>query len=399
MAEIVDDLKISNVEITNSLGINLTSDITRIKHTGNDEFYISSSGELTISTEKKNTGNDCDINLYAGAGQDVDGEDEGGDIRLYSGDGGANGGDGGDIRIVAGDGITGNYEGGYVEIYSGYGAGEGGYIDIIAGDGDNNDGGDVYIGAGYGYQNGGYIQLRAGDSNIDNPTNDSSAGPVDIYGGDSYGENATSGYINIYSGNDYSTGTGGYGGDLYLQSGYSQNGTGGFLGIYGGNGSVYGGAVRIEAGTKSGNNANNGADVQIYGGYSNGTGVGGSIIIRAGNSAANGRGGIIISQGPAEKIGFFGNTPVIRPASTGETGGVVQNNGFELRDNSTFTGNLGDKAYTISDIVKALKQLGFLDTYEAAPGVEPASMPEAQPRVEKPKKERKEQTDKTAKTE
>ena len=41
MSEIVDDLKISNVEITNELGINLTSDTSRIKHTGNDFLNIS----------------------------------------------------------------------------------------------------------------------------------------------------------------------------------------------------------------------------------------------------------------------------------------------------------------------------------------------------------------------
>jgi hypothetical protein len=413
MAEIVDDLKISNVEITNELGINFTNDITRIKHTGNDEFNISSSGEINIRTEKKSNGNDCDINLYTGDGQDVDGANEGGDIRLICGDGGVNGGDGGDIEIYAGGGVTGNSDGGYISIYAGDGNDEGGYVEINAGDGNDDnggyidiiagdgftgsaDGGNIYIAAGYGYQSGGDIQLRAGNSNINNETNDYDGGAIEIFGGDSYGENANAGYIDIIAGNDYSSGSGG---NLYIQSGNSNNGSAGFLEINGGNGSTNGGAIRIEAGRKNANNATNGANVEIYAGYSDGTGRGGSVIIAAGSSAVSGYGDISISGGPDQKIGFFGNTPVIRPAETGITGGWAQNGGSEVRNESSFNGELGDKLYTIGDIVRALKQLGLLDTYNAAPGVAPASMAALQPRVEKSKKERKEKIDKNVKTE
>ncbi len=428
MAEIVDDLKISNVEITNSLGINLTSDFTRIKHTGNDELNISSSGEINIRTEKKND-SDCDINFYTGNGSDIEGNDnEGGDIRLYTGDGGGNEGSGGDILIIAGDGITaingGN--GGYIQIFAGDGGDEGGFIKMHAGDGvtGNADGGYIEIYAGDGCENGGSIDIRGGDSGVNNPTNSSSAGSVNIYGGDSDGQNASAGSINIASGDCESSGTDGYGGDLYLQAGNSDNGIAGFLGIYGGNGAIYGGGVRIEAGTKYGTNNFSGASVEIYGGAvsdSTGTGTGGSVIIASGKSEDHKYGDIIIgtldppqtptaygsiyiSGDPQQKIGFFGNTPVIRPASTGEVNGVdTPAGGANLRHDSTFTGYLGDKAYTISDIVKALKQLGLLDTYNAAPGVAHAPIDALQARIDKPKKAKqvkieRNKTDKTKET-
>jgi hypothetical protein len=285
MAELVDDFKISNVEITNELGINLTSDTSRIKHTGNDEFNISSSGEINIRTETKNGDNDNDINLYAGDGSDNNYEDtEGGDIRLYAGDGGQNG-DGGDIIISAGDG-------------------------------NDNDGGD----------------------------------------------------INVYAGD----------GD-----------DGGYIRIEGGYGSINGGTVTIEAGEKYGNNTSRGAPLYLFGGYVNGNAKGGNVELRAGYGS-NGYGDIKISYGPEQKIGFFGNTPVIRPASNGETAGVVTypEDQANLRHESTFTGNLGDKAYTISDIVKALKQLGLLDTFNAAPGLAPSAQAFPQPRSSKPKKDK-----------
>jgi hypothetical protein len=62
------------------------------------------------------------------------------------------------------------------------------------------------------------------------------------------------------------------------------------------------------------------------------------------------------------KAGFFGVTPVVKPATTG-TGatGYTQNaSANAVVAESTFTGNSGATAYTISDIVLALKQLGFL---------------------------------------
>jgi hypothetical protein len=316
MSEIVDDFKISNVEITNELGINLTSDTSRIKHTGNDVFNITSSGEINIRTENKNGGNDCDINLYAGNGLDGD---EGGDIRLEAGDGDD---DGGDIEIKSGAGVN----------------GDGGYIEMYAGNSINVDGGHIEIISGNGGDEGGYISIIAGDGNNDN------GGNINITAGDS---------------TNYS------GGDIYID---------------GGDGKLNGGDVFIEGGQKTGLNGNKGSTVQIVGGFASGTtALGGDINIYAGYGEA-GYGDIRISGGFAQKIGFFGNDPVIRPSSTNETNGVsTPGGGANLRHDSTFTGNVGDKAYTISDIVKALKQLGFLDSDVALPGLAPAALSE--PRV------------------
>lgn len=66
------------------------------------------------------------------------------------------------------------------------------------------------------------------------------------------------------------------------------------------------------------------------------------------------------SNGSAALLGLFGATPVVQPATTGETVGFTAGAGTAVLDDSTFTGNVGATAYRISDIVKALKNLGVL---------------------------------------
>lgn len=332
MAEVFDDFKISNVEIINPLGINLTSDISRIKHTGVTELNISSRGEVHITTEDRTVSSDQDN-----------------DIVITAGDGIFTGRDGGDIRLTSGNG--------------------------------HDDGGEIEITAGNGRDNGGYISIVAGDSNVDNITNNEDGGYIDIIAGDAYGSNSYGGQINIYAGDDYST-SNGSGGDIYIESGYSENGSGGGVYLNGGYGQTNGGPIYIQGGYKNSNNGNNGSSVNIKGGDANGNVKGGNVVIYGGYGASS-YGDIIISGGPTQKIGFYGNTPVIRPASSGETAGFfTPGGGANIRHDTTYTGNLGDKAYTISDIVKALKQLGLLDTYLAAPGAEPlATVMEPRTRV------------------
>lgn len=65
-------------------------------------------------------------------------------------------------------------------------------------------------------------------------------------------------------------------------------------------------------------------------------------------------------SGGAGYLGFFGLTPVAQPSSTGETSGVTAGTGTAVRQDSTFTGNVGSTAYRISDIVKHLKNLGLI---------------------------------------
>ena len=71
--------------------------------------------------------------------------------------------------------------------------------------------------------------------------------------------------------------------------------------------------------------------------------------------------GTKIGTAVTQKIGFFNATPVVQPATTGTTGGTSGGSGTVLHANGTITGGVGSTAYTVGDIVKALKQLGLLD--------------------------------------
>lgn len=70
--------------------------------------------------------------------------------------------------------------------------------------------------------------------------------------------------------------------------------------------------------------------------------------------------GTIFGTTAAQKIGFFAATPVVQPATTGTSTGFTAGGGTTATSTSTFTGNTGSSAYTVGDIVKALKNLGLL---------------------------------------
>lgn len=75
------------------------------------------------------------------------------------------------------------------------------------------------------------------------------------------------------------------------------------------------------------------------------------------------RDGVVVeASGTVVKLGFFSQvgTPVIQPATTGETVGFTAGGGTNVTDASTFTGNVGATAYRLSDVVKHLKNLGLL---------------------------------------
>lgn len=68
-----------------------------------------------------------------------------------------------------------------------------------------------------------------------------------------------------------------------------------------------------------------------------------------------------IGTATSQKIGFFNATPIAQPATTGTTIGFTANTSANtLFNESTFTGNVGSTAYTISDLVKMLKNLGLI---------------------------------------
>lgn len=61
-----------------------------------------------------------------------------------------------------------------------------------------------------------------------------------------------------------------------------------------------------------------------------------------------------------QKLGIWGATPVAQASPAGITTGFTQNSGTEVRDDSSFDGNLGGNIYTIGDIVNHLIKIGIL---------------------------------------
>jgi hypothetical protein len=132
-------------------------------------------------------------------------------------------------------------------------------------------------------------------------------------------------------------------------------GDGGAATVTGGAGgatSGVGGAVAI-AGGAAANGGSNGGAVTIDGGAKNGGGADGVTTI------AGTRGDLLLSR-TGGKIGLFGAAAVVQPSSVGEIAGFTAGVGAAVLVDSTFTGNSGTKAYTISDIVKHLKAVGAL---------------------------------------
>lgn len=121
------------------------------------------------------------------------------------------------------------------------------------------------------------------------------------------------------------------------------SGAGGLLALYAG-----------DAGANGGAGGNNGGDLILDAGLATGAGTGGLITI-----GAVGASDVRIGQ-TGKKIGLYGGTGVVQHASTGETAGFTAGAGTAVKDDSTFTGNVGTKAYRLSDIVKALKNIGVL---------------------------------------
>lgn len=70
--------------------------------------------------------------------------------------------------------------------------------------------------------------------------------------------------------------------------------------------------------------------------------------------------GVKIGGSSSSKLALWGATPVVQPSTTGTSTGFTAGSGTAVKDDSTFTGGTGSTAYRISDVVKALKQLGAL---------------------------------------
>lgn len=70
--------------------------------------------------------------------------------------------------------------------------------------------------------------------------------------------------------------------------------------------------------------------------------------------------GTKIGTAATQKLGFWGATPVAQYGTVGTTAGFNAGSGSAVKVDSTFTGNMGTYAYTIGDIVRALKLAGIL---------------------------------------
>jgi hypothetical protein len=70
--------------------------------------------------------------------------------------------------------------------------------------------------------------------------------------------------------------------------------------------------------------------------------------------------GVKIGTGATPKIGHYGATPVVQPSTTGTTQQTVAGSGAAVKTDSTTTGGTGSTAYTVADVVLALKNLGLL---------------------------------------
>ncbi len=70
----------------------------------------------------------------------------------------------------------------------------------------------------------------------------------------------------------------------------------------------------------------------------------------------------IQSNGSAALVGFFGATPVVQPTAAGTTTGYTAGTSTAVTIDGTSTGGTGSTAYTLGDIVLALKSLGIIKT-------------------------------------
>lgn len=74
----------------------------------------------------------------------------------------------------------------------------------------------------------------------------------------------------------------------------------------------------------------------------------------------NGPEGINIGIAATDKVGFYGATPVVQPTTTGNVTGFVAGSGTASKSDSVWAGSTGSTAYTVGDLVDALKKLGIL---------------------------------------
>lgn len=80
------------------------------------------------------------------------------------------------------------------------------------------------------------------------------------------------------------------------------------------------------------------------------------------NPSASGAGdGDVLGKSASHKVGLWGATPVIQQAlPAGNTATTAAGAGAAVKVDTSFTGGIGTTAYTVGDIVAALKTIGAL---------------------------------------
>jgi len=293
-------------------------------------------GALTVAAGAGQTsGNGGAASLTGGAGGATG---AGGAANVTGGAGGATSGTGGAAAVAGGVGTAGNSAGGAASLTGGAGQGSaaGGAASTVGG-------------AGGATGTGGAAALTGGAGGATSGT----GGAAAVAGGAGTAGNSAGGVASVTGGAGQGSAAGGIGKTVGGAGGAT--GAGGAAQLTGGAGgatSGTGGAVAIAGGAGSGGNANGGA-VTIDGGAKNGSGADGAITI-------GGTRGVVNIGKSGGSIGFFGATAVAQQSTTGTTTGFTAGSGTGAKSDSTYTGNSGSTAYTVGDVVLALKNLGFL---------------------------------------
>ncbi len=90
-------------------------------------------------------------------------------------------------------------------------------------------------------------------------------------------------------------------------------------------------------------------------------GVSNETLADGGNTIVGTSTGSKIATNSNQKLAFWGATPIVQPAGSGELIGILNNAATNVNaTNMTSNGNTGTAAYSFNDVVKALKTAGLL---------------------------------------
>ncbi len=90
--------------------------------------------------------------------------------------------------------------------------------------------------------------------------------------------------------------------------------------------------------------------------------VGGLTMTDAKNIVVGSTTGTQIATAATQKLGFYGATAVVQQNTTGTVTGFTAGTGTAANSDSTYTGDTGSLAYTVGDVVRAMKKYGLLES-------------------------------------